>query len=84
MYRKKSSPVPQSIQILRYGRMSVLTHEGLVFGQRAARLPAQSDKAFGRTQDRDGLSTVGNQSRRSRLSSRADQFSRCLMKLFNG
>jgi hypothetical protein len=64
--------------------MSVLTHEGLVFGQRAARLPAQSNKALWRTQNRNGLSTIGNQRRRSRLSSTADQFARGLMKLFNG
>jgi hypothetical protein len=33
----------QRIQIFGYGRMGVLTHEDLVFRQRAARLPAQSD-----------------------------------------
>jgi hypothetical protein len=63
--------------------MSVLTHEGLVFGQRAARLPAQSNKALGRTQHRNGLSTVGDQRRRSRLSSSANQFARSFMKLFD-
>ncbi len=62
----------------------MLTHEDLVFGQRAARLPAQSDERFGQTQNRDRLSAVGNQRQRSRLFGSPDQFARGLMKLFDG
>lgn len=64
--------------------MVVLTHEDLVFGQRAARLPAQSDERFGRTQNRDRLSAIGNQRQRSRLSGSPDQFARGFLKLFDG
>jgi hypothetical protein len=64
--------------------MGVLTHEDLVFGQRAARLPAQNGERFGRTQNRDRVSAIGNQRQRSRLSGSPDQFARGLMKLFDG